>query len=408
MDVKRAPIEELLKMKQTPSTWRTDPGVRKEMERQKKAQKKKKPRGRPSWQPEGKAKSIAAYQRAMDYRYRITIDLYDAYHKRLPCIMMTCTFSEYSIDRFLTDTSHWNRRQNALRKRFKKIDPSWEPRWCWIMEEGETTGRRHLHGILTVTQPIAKWLGDPAKQDLSHSEIAWFKQWWRGYGYCTGSWIRFSPSDYLQKDMGFMWPARFKTTEKGGKYRTEIKQLGPEMIAGYLSKYLSKAMDRKNGVVTWRTKTTRGYGEQEIALMATKPLKKEWLEMPEEYLKRNRREKIEVGPSRRWARETLVKYLLGHGKCGQKNTEVIELSQDDIRRLSFGKESPVRMAYQTIHGNRMREMDSIPIQVNSGIIRSLLTLSKRKMMERIHTQKRELELKKTRLEQEINKLLTEG
>lgn len=122
-----------------------------------------------------------------------------------------------------------------------------------VVEKGELTGRLHIH-VLHFCRAIPHRASDPVVRSPGGAvrEIVALKSLWP-YGLSTPIAARFHANDAFGR-AGWLWP-----TERVAGVYVPIDPSDPATLANYLSKYLVKSYQEKDGYI-WRTKLSRNLG----------------------------------------------------------------------------------------------------------------------------------------------------
>lgn len=127
-----------------------------------------------------------------------------------------------------------------------------------VIEEGESTGRLHIHCLLFLKELIPVKDPNYGLHPPRRREIDEYCDYWE-YGHCQFIPIRFSNSDPYGK-RGWTWPI--------DEIGQPIPSSSIEKIASYMTKYILKSVDNK-GDASWRTKTSRNMGTLKIKTTLT-------------------------------------------------------------------------------------------------------------------------------------------
>lgn len=127
-------------------------------------------------------------------------------------------------------------------------------RYVCVVESGtHGTKRMHLH-VLAFLKQIPGYVLPP-KQELHRCFASSFKTTW-SYGFSTIIPVRISRSDVYAR-AGYTWPSELKNDTI-----TPLRESSIKAISGYMSKYITKQLEKDKDTYTWRTRMTRGYGLQ--------------------------------------------------------------------------------------------------------------------------------------------------
>lgn len=126
--------------------------------------------------------------------------------------------------------------------------------YCFYFAVLENFGQRHPHAhCIWICKDIPEtWKRDPnaGRPIANRREINPAKLVWEG-GWSTPIAVRLMHGDIWTRN-GWKWPL-----DKQGR---PVRQGGPESVAGYVGKYMTK--DRRHG--KWRTRMTRGMGKARL------------------------------------------------------------------------------------------------------------------------------------------------
>lgn len=142
------------------------------------------------------------------------------------------------------------RRQVLQRAR---ADGLWLVKYSAVLEKGERGGRRHLHSLMAFQKLPRQWRDPNAGfASATNDEVKPISAYWR-YGFSRPKPLRMGAHDYFSRK-GWRWPNDRKTGLPSPGYE-------PGAIAGYLSKYLTKAtQSASDALYRFRTRFSRGFG----------------------------------------------------------------------------------------------------------------------------------------------------
>lgn len=140
-------------------------------------------------------------------------------------------------------------RYGSIRKGLEHEDIDEVARYFAVVEEGEQTGRLHIHVLHFFKYLPDKWMdpniGSGVPENIS---VNWFNDFWQ-FGFTYSRPVRWNGFDVWAKK-GWRWPV------VNGE-RMKAYPLGS--LAGYMAKYVTKSK-QLIGDYEWRTRMTRKFG----------------------------------------------------------------------------------------------------------------------------------------------------
>jgi len=124
-----------------------------------------------------------------------------------------------------------------------------------VVERGSRAGRLHIHVVHLMKEIPPSWKRDPNRGSAVPEKriIDPLREFWP-YGWSMPTAARFSGEDPFGR-LGWRWPV---------KNKLPITAKPPAALAFYLAKYITKSYASDKGNEQWRTRMSRGFGQQRI------------------------------------------------------------------------------------------------------------------------------------------------